>query len=269
MNMKRGLATLLIGIACIAGGCREETKPVTKTAPAAAPAGKCEQGPCLTDMCYVPPGGFVMGCSAGDKDCAFHEKPSKNVVLSKGFCMDQKEVTRQDYEEIMEYAPVGVDTACKDCPVANVSHGDAEAYCDRAGKRLPTEAEWEKAARAQTATPYFWGGKASPEYAWYEKNAKGKSHPAGETQPNGYGIYDMSGNVFEWVRDCYHNEWYKLMPSKDPVNTNAANCDMAGAVIRGGSYTSTTWELRTSHRDWAPAASFGPHIGIRCATDAD
>ena len=259
---------LLLVAALAAGGAgckKEKSKPPAK---AAVVTGKCETGPCKPDMCYVPAGRFYMGCSPGDKDCAYHEKPAKQVNLSKGYCVDKYEVSQEDFEIQMDYLP-GENQDCPDCPVGGVTYNVAKEYCKAAGKRLPTEAEWEKAARAGTATKYYWGDELNDSYAWSARNSKDTTHPVGETEPNGYGLYDMLGNVNEWVRDCYYNEWYKMLPDEDPVNDRQANCSVFGAVIRGGGYPGDAWDLRVSARDWAPVDKKGRHIGFRCVADAD
>jgi formylglycine-generating enzyme required for sulfatase activity len=133
------------------------------------------------------------------------------------------------------------------------------------GYRLPTEAEWEYAARAGTTTSWSLGDEdpmrrqpLAGEYAWYGGNAEGKVHTVGTKRPNPWGLYDMHGNVWEWVWDAYDS--YK---SGEVVNSPGA-----GRALRGGSFYSSPWDLRSADRNWLSPGDRFRHGGFRCARGA-
>ena len=243
---------------------------------------------CPPGMVYIQPGSFTMGCSSGDEQCQDDEKPAKNVTISKGYCMDIYEVTNRDYAAFLNAnGNVCMGNECVNSdsdwlrlegsgrswtvksgwgnhPMTEVSWYGAKAYCESHGKRLPTEAQWEFAARAATTTPYYWGSEMNDAYAWHSGNAGGKTHPVGQKRANNYGLYDMAGNVWEWVADCYDGDWYSKMPLRDPVNT----CTGSGyRVLRGGSWLSHAWDARVSVRYWYRPGGRHDRIGFRCAQD--
>ena len=124
------------------------------------------------------------------------------------FHIDKYEVTQAEYERVMGKNPSHFTSwfsRCPTCPVESVGWFDAGKYCEKVGKRLPTEWEWEKAADGGRKTIYAWGnnGDMAGDYAWYQENSGGKTHPVGEKMPNGYGLYDMAGNVEEWTDSEY------------------------------------------------------------------
>ena len=119
-------------------------------------------------------------------------------------------------------------------PVVGVSWEEARAYCEWAGGRLPTEAEWEYACRAGTTTEYSFGDDAEllEEYAWFDKNSGGQTQPVGAKKPNPWGLHDMHGNVWEWCADWYDNGYYARSPAEDPPGAASGSC----RVIRGGGW---------------------------------
>ena len=123
------------------------------------------------------------------------------------FCMDKYEVTQEDYERVIGKNPSHFKGANR--PVEQVNWHEAMAYCKKVGKRLPTEWEWEKAAKAGTTTKYYWGNNPSSTYAWYGEDRKRGHHPVGQKEPNTFGLYDMSGNVQEWTGD--YSDWKKFL----------------------------------------------------------
>ncbi|HEY6288598.1 MAG TPA: formylglycine-generating enzyme family protein, partial [Nitrospiraceae bacterium] len=222
-------------------------------------------------MVLVPAGEFTMGSSTGDSD----ERPAHQVYVDV-FSIDRYEVTVGQYAVFLQegggHPPSDWATmnrlAHQKRPVANVDWADAAAYCKWAGKRLPTEAEWEKAARGTDGRLYPWGNDPpTPLHANYGKTG---SHDYGTLTPVGtledgkspYGIYDMAGNVWEWVSDWYDNDYYKNSPQQNPGGPS-----MGGfKVIRGGSWTSSPRNLRSADRYWDPPSFRSLYFpGFRCA----
>jgi hypothetical protein len=142
--------------------------------------------------------------------------------------MDKHEVTQAEYERVMATNPSRF-KGCPTCPVENVSWNDAAAFCAKIGKRLPTEAEWEYAARAGTTTKYYWGNEMNGDYAWYAGNSGLRTHPVAQKRPNAWGLYDMSGNVWEWCADWLAN--YSAEPETNPTGSTTGT----NRVARGGS----------------------------------
>jgi len=177
------------------------------------------------EFVYIKPGTFVMGgeCTKDSKwTCV--EVPKHEVTITKGFFLGKYEVTQAQFQAIMGYNPNGV-TKAPNCPVDNVGEADAFKFCDdlaeKTGRdvRLPTEAEWEYACRAGSDTSYFFGDDPSRlgDYAWFQDNDGGKSHPVGQKKPNPWGLYDICGNVWERVSDRYARDYYAKSPKEDPT----------------------------------------------------
>jgi Sulfatase-modifying factor enzyme 1/Reverse transcriptase (RNA-dependent DNA polymerase) len=153
-------------------------------------------------------------------------------------------------------------------PVTCVSYNDAIAYIrwlnNKSGLnyRLPTEAEWEYAARAGSTGDFYWGQDAPGDYAWYADNSENKTHPVGERKPNGFGLYDTAGNAWEWVQDCYENN-YKQAP-KNGSAWEPQDCTYR--VLRGGSWNNDQDDLRSATRDGNNPGS-RHNVGFRLAQD--
>jgi uncharacterized protein (TIGR02145 family) len=150
---------------------------------------------------------------------------------------------------------------CPKCPVEQVSWLDAKQYCEKVGKRLPTEAEWEYACRAGVATNYYWGDEMNGDYAWYRANAEMKTHPAGQRKPNKFRLYDMSGNVYEWCSD----DFSKKDDGKNPGTTPGAPGDVEGRVYRGGSWNNHRDGVGCSSRVSDTPEGTNTNVGFRCA----
>jgi formylglycine-generating enzyme required for sulfatase activity len=212
---------------------------------------------------WIPPGTFMMGCSEQDSECKDDEKPTHQVTIEKGFWLGQTEVTVAAYRKFAakfgRHAPPGGETL----PVCGVSWADAKDYCAATGGRLPTEAEWEYAARAGSPEPYY--GVIS-EIAWYANNSGDGPHAVGKKQPNAFGLYDMLGNVSEWVLDRYFDKYShdSVATGPDVEQPLASN---ALAVARGGFWQSDAAALRVSHRLAQYKEGDDIPIGFRCAND--
>ena len=177
------------------------------------------------EMKYIKPGSFVMGGERetdGRFECV--EIPKHEVELTRGFYLGKYEVTQAQYQAIMGTNP-SRSTKDPNCPVDNVSEGDAITFCGKLAElsghdvRLPTEAEWEYASRAGKNTKWFFGNDATllGEYAWFKDNANAKSHIVGQKKPNPWGLYDIYGNVCERISDKYARNYYSISPKVDPT----------------------------------------------------
>jgi formylglycine-generating enzyme required for sulfatase activity len=167
----------------------------------------------------IPAGEFMMGCSTGDQQCAADENPRHRVQITKGFEMGKYEVTQAQWLALMPNNPSSDKGDSR--PVETVSKLDAldfiaklNAQKDGYVYRLPTEAEWEYAARAGLDAPY---SGPLDEVAWYAENSGDETHPVGQKKPNAWGLYDMEGNVREWVSDLYAANYYNASPAADPT----------------------------------------------------
>jgi formylglycine-generating enzyme required for sulfatase activity len=206
---------------------------------------------------WAPPGKFMMGCSPGDAACFNDEKPAHEVTITKGFWMGQTEVTQEAYERVRGNNPSRFKGAR--LPVEMVSWFDAQSHCQAVGMRLPTEAEWEYAARGGST-----GGRYGDVYrvAWYLDNSGRETHEVGGKQPNAWGSYDMLGNVWEWVADWYADT-YPAGSQRDPGGPASG----ALRVLRGGSVDETLPYVRASFRGAATPESSSSTVGFRCAGD--
>ena len=210
---------------------------------------------------WVPPGRFMMGCSAGDPSCEDDEKPSHPVDISRGFWLARTEVTAAQYRKAGTAPGADREAGDEALPAAAVTWAAAKAYCAGVGGRLPAEAEWEYAARAGTATPYY---DSLPAIAWFSDTSDDRPRPVGTKAPNAFGLHDMLGNVSEWVRDRYYNAYDEGADHSTIEEPLAGN---ASAVARGGSWLSDTRGVRVSRRLEMPPDAEEPHIGFRCAIE--
>ena len=215
-------------------------------------------------MALIPAGTFIMGSTDGDAD----EKPVHEVAV-KSFYVDVHEVTNAQYKVFADatgrplppFWQPEFDKA--DEPVVGVSWHDAQAYATWAGKRLPAEAEWEYAAR---------GGKRDVMYPWGNCLDTGAANfksfgilPVMSFPANGFGLYDMAGNVWEWCADWYGADFYAVSPAANP----AGPVDGVLKVLRGGAWYCGPDEVRAANRFYAMPDARSFNVGFRCAKDSE
>ena len=232
------------------------------------------------DYLWIPAGKFQMGCVPGDSRCHPEEKPQHEVTLSRGFWMGRNEVQVGSYKRYTQLArdahkkkipmpPLARGMTADDYPVGSVTWEEATSYCKWAGGRLPSEAEWEYAARGGSPTSEIYPMNSADSRN--KANFYGKAGsdiwddlaPVKQFDANGYGLFDMAGNVWEWVNDWFADSYSTADPVTDPHGPPAGK----EHVIRGGSYDSDPKEhLRISFRKpWGKTAA--PGVGFRCAID--
>ena len=175
---------------------------------------------------WIPPGTFTMGCLLEDPECGAEVGLAHRVTMTKGFWIGQTEVTQEAWQRVKRTNPSHFKGAR--LPVEQVTWHEAQTYCDDVGMRLPTEAEWEYAARGWISSARY---GAIDAVAWYAYNSGPGTHEVGLKQPNSLGLYDMLGNVWEWVADWYWK--FESSAVSDPVGPSGGR----GRVIRGGAWT--------------------------------
>ncbi|UCF79419.1 MAG: formylglycine-generating enzyme family protein [Candidatus Eiseniibacteriota bacterium] len=224
-----------------------------------------------SDCVVIPGGEFLMG-SDGEGDHA----PAHRVRIDS-FCMDKYEVTNAQYaafcqetgRKMPEFWGMGRFRSGPDFPdhpVTGVSWRDAEAYAEWCGKRLPTEAEWEYAARGGLEGKAFpYGDTADSTLANYTKSGEGGTVAVGSYPANGFGLHDMAGNVSEWVSDYYDGEYYGESPSDNPKGPEEGKF----RVFRGGGWHSGPSCTRVFYRNALPTNWVDFNVGFRCAKDLD
>jgi formylglycine-generating enzyme required for sulfatase activity len=222
-------------------------------------------------MAAIPPGRFFMGGMEVDKFVSEVELPAREVVVEKGFLISETPITREQWIAVMgRLTPGNALDLPGNAPVVCVSFPDAGAFCREIGCRLPSEAEWEYACRAGSETVFPHGSDVSTDDANYLYDelglriGKGKLMPVGSYGRNAFGLYDMIGNVCEWVADAWH-PGYKGAP----VGTAPwlADGKKSCRVIRGGGWDHLPRVLRASWRDWAPESAHWDNLGFRVVED--
>ncbi len=228
---------------------------------------KLKSGQLAPVMILIPAGTFLMGSAETEKD-RFENETQHEVEIEKPFYIGQYPITFAEYDLYCEQKNIKkVDDSGwgrENRPVTHVSWFDARDYCEwlseQTGKNycLPSETEWEYACRAGTQTPYYFGAetKQLKNYAWYRKNAGGKTHPVGLKKPNIWGIYDMHGNIWEWTASEYNED----NTQKVPILKNESPYH---PVVRGGSWDYIPWWLRSAYREGWEAAYRNSDLGFR------
>lgn len=221
-------------------------------------------------MVWIFPGSFYMGSKA--KQGEIDELPQHKVTLN-GFYIDKHEVTREEFEQIMGYNPSKF-KGCQSCPVDNVSWFEAQEYCRKVNKRLPTEAEWEYACRAGTEREFHYGNTLSGKQANFNGRQpyggvpKGqfrrKPLPVGSFKPNAWNLYDMHGNVWEWCSDWYDVAYYGNSAEKNPQGPKQGSYK----VVRGGAWDSGGAGLRAANRISYSSSVRLNTIGFRCLKES-
>lgn len=225
------------------------------------------------EMVLVKGGCFQMGDIIGNGDD--DEKPVHEVCLDD-FYIGKYEVTQREWMEVMGKNP-SAHQDCDDCPVENVSWKEIKKFIKKLNKktkksyRFPTEAEWEYAARSGGKDEQ-WAGLSDEVlidgYAWFEENSHAETQPVGKKTPNGLGIYDMSGNVDEFVWDIYDKWYYKESPKHNPRGPKHKHKYDRPLVYRGGTCISGRWPLRTASRNAYRQDVKSPFCGFRLASSS-
>lgn len=210
------------------------------------------------EFVFVPGGCFKMGSLKGNSN----EKPVHEVCVSS-FFIGKYEITQGQWRRVMGNNPSRFNSCGDDCPVEQVGWNDAQEFISRlndiTGKKyyLPTEAEWEYACKSGGRDEAYCGGDDIADLAWYDRNIAGKTHPVGQKKPNGLGIYDMSGNVWEWVQDWSGD--YLNMPQQDPAGAESSS----SRIRRGGSWHYGTNQSRAAWRSSGYPDDSAFDIGFR------
>ena len=288
---RRAIAALILTMA-LAAGCGEARPTDTAVPPTATPYPTVEVS--SPEMVLVEAGSFEMGSEDGAADA----QPVHVVTISRSFYMAKYPVTYEEYdlfcdEIVGRTRPEDTGWGRGAMPVSALTWYDAVAYCNwlsekegltpcysgkgkatkcdftANGYRLPTEAEWEYAARGgHLSKGYEYAGSDDPDgVAWYADNSEGRTHPVGQKQPNELGLYDMSGNLFEWCWDWYAEDYYSASPSGDPQGPLSAPKGPfweLNRVRRSGSWREAPDAIRVTYRSLDYASYVGDN-GFRLA----
>jgi sulfatase modifying factor 1 len=279
-------------------GCKANfSTPPTANNPS-PPATTTARGPIIPDMVWVDSGDFLMGSPTGEAA----EQPVHPVNLTRGFYIGRYPVTFAEYDLYCEIAfknkPADEGWSRDTRPVIYLNWNDAAGYCNwlseqvgltpcytgrgkvtkcdfsANGYRLPTEAEWEFAARGGTSggDTLYAGADNPDEIAWYSDNSAGKTHPVGQKRSNVLGLYDMSGNVWEWCWDKYLEDYYTISPAADPPGPEKGqeNKYLGGweRSRRGGAFNEAAYTCRNTFRSFDGQSYQGFASGFRLVRNA-
>lgn len=246
-----------------------------------------------TDIDFVTVGAqtFDMGCTPGQSNCGSDESPVMPVTLTRDYLVSRMEITQAQFEAVMGYNPAEFTRCGSDCPVETVTWHEAAAFangvsaaeglaecylcsgsgssvvCESSsdpytceGYRLLTEAEWEAAARCGEDTLYA-GSDDAGAVAWTSDNAGNTTHPVASLAPNACGLYDLTGNLWEWTQDWYDDDYYTGAGRTDPMGPSAGSY----RVNRGGGWTGSPEFARVANRLRDTPSSRGAGLGLRLA----
>jgi formylglycine-generating enzyme required for sulfatase activity len=219
------------------------------------------------EMVFAKGGNFLMGSN----DVQGARSPVHSIQIND-FFIGKTEITRKQWRMVMGNPNSTSD--CDNCPVTNVSWNEAQNFIDKLNKlsgknyRLPSEAEWEYAAKGGAMTPslnmLYSGSNNLSQVGWYDFNAQGKIHPVAQLQPNALGIFDLSGNVYEWCQDWYQKDFYTISPPQNPMGPNTG----IYRVYRGGSWYSKAIHAEVTYRDYDTPDNRDEDLGFRVALSA-
>jgi formylglycine-generating enzyme required for sulfatase activity len=234
------------------------------------------------EFALIPSGEFWMGCNRKDEEsgserCINNAQPLHRVVISRPFYMSRTEVTQEQWASIMGEVPLhnssGMTPAPRHHPVEHVSWNDAQEFLKKLNAhdperlyRLPSEAEWEYACRAGSRKDYSFGNDEEQlrQYAWYQETAtEYTTQPVARKMPNAFGLYDMHGNVAEWVQDSYMNEYIDGPNDESPRTSR----DSVQKVQRGGAFHSAPFSLTCSSRSRSDADERSRYDGFRIVAE--
>ena len=222
------------------------------------------------EFAWISPSSFFMGSPESEIDRSANEGPVHVVDLTQGFYLGIYEVTQAQWTRVMGDNPSR--TSGSDHPVESISWVDAQAFIHQLNQtagdslyRLPSEAEWEYAARAGTDTRWSFGDREGDlsQYAWF--GTKARPQPVGMRLPNPWGLHDVHGNVWEWVQDWYDPDYYASSPRVDPPGPATGTA----RVLRGGAYNREPRFLRSADRLWFDPSVRSPDIGVRIVRISD
>ena len=237
------------------------------------------------DMAALPPGEFMMGADGAEAGRLGTERPQQRIAIAKGFAIATKEITFEQWDACVadggcrRYSPSDAGWGRGEQPVVNISFEDAESYVAwlsaKTGReyRLPSEAEWEYAARSGASTAFSFGDGVSAEIANFNGGFgyngpggrnRGRPISVGSFAPNGFGLYDMHGNVWEWTRDCWSSSHDGV-----PTNGDARGGNCSERVLKGGAFNTGGWRLRSAHRIAKSARARESDNGFRIVRDLD
>jgi formylglycine-generating enzyme required for sulfatase activity len=219
------------------------------------------------EMVGLPAGNFLMGSSESED-----EKPPHQVQVNS-FAIGKYPVTQAQYQAVMGNNPSSFKNRPQN-PVEQVRWNNAKAFCQKLSRitgknyRLPTEAEWEYACRAGTTTRYYFGNNdnQSGNYAWSGGNSNGTTHPVGQKKPNGWGLYDMSGNVWEWCEDNWHGDYIGAQDD-GTAWIDSDNRSWTKKCLRGGSWFSNPDYCRSAFRFYDSRRNYDDDYGFRVVCD--
>jgi formylglycine-generating enzyme len=218
------------------------------------------------EFVQIEPGCFEMGSPEWEEGRNDDETPHR-VCITRPFDLGKYEVTQGQWERVMGGNPSHFSGCGSDCPVEQVSWNQVQNFIRALNRRtglryrLPTEAEWEYACRSGGREELYCGGEDVEQIGWYSGNSGVQTHPVGRKRANGLGLYDMSGNVLEWVQDWYNKDYYRRSPVNDPEGPSSGT----RRVYRGGGWHGYARILRSAARNHFSPGGRGSYLGFRLA----